>query len=178
MTNEFRVVFDIAMTPDRWWQEMGWMLILPLAGVLFIFVPDKVRNWSFYHGPKGRTATIFGICFALTTGAMLTFFTADHFYRKAELTALKRHSQLHFVEGCLQRFHPMPRSGHGDERITVEGRNFSYSDFDETSPAFNNTETYGGPLHRDSKVRIWYSGNDIVRMEVKNRACPPAPDYS
>ena len=152
------------------------MFLLPLAGVLSIFIPDKIRNSPFCRGPKGKAAKVFGFIFFLFTGSIASFTTINHFRTKADFEALERRQQLAFVEGCLQGFHPMPHSGHDSERLLIAGRRFSYSDFDESSPAFNNTEAYGGPIHADSSVRIWHSGNSIIRLEVRDHSCPSAAD--
>ena len=176
MTGVFKVVFDLATTPDRWWHTVGWMFILPLVGFLSIFIPEKVRNSALYHGPKGMAATVFGLAFCMFTGLIAISTALSHFQQKASYEALERNGQLTVLEGCLQNFHPMPHSGHELERIKVAGHQFSYSDFDESAPVFNNTEAYGGPIHSDSAVKLWSSGNAIIKLAVRDHACPPARD--
>jgi hypothetical protein len=171
LENGFRVVFDLATSPDHWFREMGSMIVLPLAGIVAMFLPERLRNSRFYRGPKGAAAKIFGFVFFLVTGAILGFTTFDHFHQKAAYEAMQHSGKLAFVEGCLRSFHPMPLSGHDTERIDVAGRKFVYSDFDVSSPAFNNTEAYGGPIHSDSAVRIWCIGNNIIKLEVRDHAC-------
>lgn len=174
----FRLVYDVGTSPDQWWRDVGWMFLLPLAGILSIFIPEKIRNSQFYRGPKGTAAKVFGLVFCVITGSIASFTTINHFRQKADFEASSRRGQLSFVEGCLQGFHPMPHSAHDSERLFIAGQRFSYSDFDESSPAFNNTEAYGGPIHSDSGVKIWHSGNSIIRLAVRDHACPPAPDVS
>ena len=70
----------------------------------------------------------------------------------------------------------MPQEGHDVEKIEVDGHIFTYSDYIST-PAFHITESHGGPIHADSKVRLAFSGQDIVRVEVQQKACPKAPDF-
>ena len=69
----------------------------------------------------------------------------------------------------------MPEGGHDSERLLVGGLAFEYSDYIAT-PAFNNTESHGGPIHADSRVRIGYVGTDIVRVETIDNVCPRAPE--
>jgi len=59
----------------------------------------------------------------------------------------------------------MPYTGHADESFNVAGVHFRYSDFGATD-AFNNTASHGGPITKDSYVRICYdpSGNAILRL--------------
>ena len=87
---------------------------------------------------------------------------------------LEKGNLLTVDEGCLKYFHPMPKSGHENEWLVVNGKRFEYSNF-VINGAFNQTEAYGGPIHRDTLVRISSSDGQIVRLEVKQRACPAAP---
>ena len=77
----------------------------------------------------------------------------------------------------MQGFHPMPFEGHDEERIRVNGEGFSYTDYD-LSPRFHNSEGHGGPIHADSAVKVWFEGNNIVRLAVSDHACPIAPDIA
>lgn len=73
--------------------------------------------------------------------------------------------QYSTVEGTVTNFHPMPYSGHQDETFSVNGMQFSYSDY-VLIPCFNNTSSHGGPIHEGLRVRIAYSGNCILKLEV------------
>jgi hypothetical protein len=59
----------------------------------------------------------------------------------------------------------MPYTGHSEESFTVEGHRFSYSDYIVTS-GFHNTASHGGPIREGLHVRVTYSGNLILRLEV------------
>jgi hypothetical protein len=100
----------------------------------------------------------------------------DHVRQVRDDRATEQSGNLGLVEGCLQGFHPMPVDGHDHERILVNGTSFSYSDFDESTPGFNNTSSHGGPIQADSAVQIHYIGNTIVKLAVSDHACPHAPD--
>jgi hypothetical protein len=69
------------------------------------------------------------------------------------------------IEGIVTNFHPMPYSGHAEETFSVNGVQFSYSDF-ILIPCFNNTASHGGPIHEGLRARIAYSGNCILKLEV------------
>ena len=69
------------------------------------------------------------------------------------------------VEGVVENFHPMPKSGHDTERFEVNGVHFSYSDY-VMSPGFNNTASHGGPIRDGLRVRICHNSGDILRLEV------------
>jgi 4-amino-4-deoxy-L-arabinose transferase-like glycosyltransferase len=75
------------------------------------------------------------------------------------------HGQYSIAEGPVADFHPMPYSGHQMETFSVNGVQFSYSDY-VIVPCFNNTASHGGPIHQGLRVRIAYSGDCILKLEV------------
>lgn len=106
----------------------------------------------------------------MTVITLIGNFSANYILRTA-----RSDGSFSVTEGCLQSFHPMPYDGHDTERLGINGRCFSYSDYSLT-PAFNHTEAHGGPVHADSRLRVYYVGGSIVRLEVADHACPAAPD--
>jgi hypothetical protein len=73
--------------------------------------------------------------------------------------------QYSVMEGTVTDFHPMPYSGHQEESFAINGVRFSYSDY-ILIPCFNNTTSHGGPIHEGLRVRIAYSGNCILKLEI------------
>ena len=71
-----------------------------------------------------------------------------------------------YVEGTVDNFVPMPYQGHANESFTVKGVPFSYSDYG-VEAGFNQTSSHGGPIRQGLPVRIWYVGNEIVKLEIK-----------
>jgi len=69
------------------------------------------------------------------------------------------------VEGTVTNFHPMPYSGHELETFSVNGIRFSYSDY-VLIPCFNNTASHGGPIRDGLHVRLAYSGDCILKLEI------------
>ena len=64
----------------------------------------------------------------------------------------------------------MPVNGHGQEKFTVQGQNFAYSDSD-TGGGFNYSTRRGGPVRNGLPVRItyatvWGERNIIVKLDV------------
>ena len=74
----------------------------------------------------------------------------------------------HFIEGTVSQFIPMPYTGHAMESFVVHGVRFAYSDYVITA-GFNNTSSHGGPIREGLPVRIWYRGNEILRLDVAKR---------
>jgi hypothetical protein len=77
-------------------------------------------------------------------------------------------NQAKIVEGVVTQFIPMPYTGHAMESLVVQGVRFEYSDYVITA-GFNNTTSHGGPIREGLPVRIWYRGNEILRLDVAKR---------
>jgi hypothetical protein len=66
------------------------------------------------------------------------------------------------VEGPVENFVPMPFRGHGNERFTVGGVAFSYSEYDMSATFKNKTTSIWAGRY----VRVHYLGNAILKLEV------------
>jgi hypothetical protein len=80
------------------------------------------------------------------------------------------------IEGRVANFHPMRPQGHEMETLSVGGVRFSYSDFILTG-CFNNTASHGGPLREGLPVRISYTDNCILKLEVAGAETGRAPTH-
>lgn len=173
---DYNLVFDIAAKPFQIEIWMMPIIILPLVGAFLVFLPGPMRT-VLPGGLKGKARTVFSWFFFLFSTAISTIFIVTQSASYLHLRQARTAHQFQTVEGCLEGFHRMPEGGHDTERIRVGGRSFEYSDFIIT-PAFNNTESHGGPIHATSRVRIGYVGSDIVKLETIDDVCPRAPDLS
>lgn len=153
-------VFDLFMLVPFGLAILGLLMVLGLfKGFRFKSAPaaGPILNWIYF---------LFMLAFS---GISATSYFGDY----ASLKGAIQSGQAKVVEGCLDAFHPMPENGHDTERLRVGGQTFAYSDFIIT-PAFHKSEAYGGPIHRDSWVRVTSVGGDIARLEVADHACPAA----
>lgn len=144
------------------WQER---LILPgiiLFGVIFAVVTIIQRRGQL---PKILIVITVFVCTIFLVLAVYAFnaFAFQDMYSRAKDAYVQ--GQYSVVEGTVANFHPMPYSGHSQETFSVNGVQFSYSDF-VLIPCFNNTASHGGPIHEGLRVRIAYSGNCILKLEV------------
>lgn len=143
------------------------MLILPALGLVMIIFPNFMRRL-----PKS-VDRVFSWFYFLFSGSISALWLLSSFTSYSSLRDARVSGAYQTVEGCLEAFHPMPESGHDDERLIVGGRTFTYSNYGVTS-GFRNAESHGGPIHRDSWVRIAHVDNDIIKLEVADHACPAA----
>ena len=92
-----------------------------------------------------------------------------------EAQKLLRSGQCQVVEGPIEHFVPMPYGGHAEESFTVKGVKFEYSDFNDSKPGFNKSESHGGPIHKDMWVRLKYHEGSILQIEVPKDKAAPEP---
>lgn len=169
----YKLNFDVAsgMRFEIW---MLPLVILPLVGACLVFLP-KTTSKLLPHPAQGSWRTAFSWFYFIFSSTISIVWIISHTGTYLQLRNSVVTNSVKTVEGCLQGFHPMPEGGHDTERLLVDGLSFSYSDYLAT-PGFNKTESHGGPIHADSRVRIGYFGPDIVKVETIDHACPHAPD--
>jgi hypothetical protein len=148
-------------------QSVPWQARLILPGIIlfgiFAAVAAIIQRW-------GRLSKSFILLAVLVCAVflLLAFYAfrapgVQDMYARAREAYVQ--GQYSTVEGTVTNFHPMPYSGHQDETFSVNGMQFSYSDY-VLIPCFNNTSSHGGPIHEGLRVRIAYSGNCILKLEV------------
>lgn len=152
-------------------QSVPWQVRLILPGIILFGIIGAVvaiiQRW-------GRLSKSFIMltAFVCAVFLLLAFYAfsapgEQDMYARARIAYLE--GQYSTVEGTVTNFHPMPYSGHQDEIFSVNGVQFSYSDY-VLIPCFNNTASHGGPVREGLSVRIAYSGNCILKLEVsRNR---------
>ena len=157
---EYEVVFEIAKS------GMG-ELIFILPGLLFMIVGAgliKFRDKLAEKRPRSFvnffSFFFFGFAVLWTLGAGLSIGS-----KQSSLREDYENGNFEVVEGSVENFDPMPRSGHKMESFTVDGVRFEYSDFVVT-PGFNNATSRGGPIREGLQVRISHIGNTILKLEV------------
>lgn len=170
----YNLDFDIASTPVRLDAWIIPLVILPVVGACLVFFPALMSR-ILPGGLKGGARTVFSWFFFLFSTSISLFAVGAQTAAYLDLRDARLSGNFASVEGCLQGFHPMPEGGHDSERLLIQGRHFEYSDYIIT-PAFNNSESHGGPIHPDSQVRIGFVGSHILRLETMDHACPRAPD--
>ena len=157
-TEEFRqtqVVFDIAESGYRtWW--------IPVAGAVVVLFLWMVRRAGLgASSPAWRSPTKFGFWFMLLwTGLALTGTLGEYVW----LRWVRSQELYQVVEGRVAHFEPADEQHH-EESFWINGNRFVYSDSRMTS-AFNRTARRDGPIRENQRVRIFFYGSKILRLEV------------
>jgi hypothetical protein len=69
------------------------------------------------------------------------------------------------VQGPITDFKPVLPGRTGDETFTVQGKTFSYSEYERIA-GFNRTKREGNQLDDGVKVRVTYAKDEISGLEV------------
>ena len=161
----YTIVFTISEEPMPTGPLLGGLVIG--ASLIAISIGLFITRRSSEFARKARFYSAgFGIGIFFIVGVLSQM--KENFDGMAEAI---RAGHVRVVEGKVENFHPMPKSGHDAERFTVQGRSFAYSDYSVTG-GFNNTSSHGGPIKNELPVRITYIdgnvGRVIVKLEVGN----------
>ena len=98
-------------------------------------------------------------------GLLWLFIGSLNYAHFASLRSLARSENIDVVEGTVTQFVPAPFESHAQESFVVNGHRFAYSEHDETT-GFHQTQAQGGPVREGQRVRIAYSGRDILKLEI------------
>jgi hypothetical protein len=165
MAPEYVTVYQISK------QSTDWSFVLagsiPLIVGIVIILGKRRFKWKQPHWFLPIFACGFGLLWLCTAG--LSVLHED----SLALTAYQK-GDFQFVEGIVTDFHPMPYEGHQEECFSVQDKRFCYSDY-VIAPGFRNTASHGGPIRSGLPVRIAYSGNVILRLDIpKGEVLSPA----
>lgn len=131
---QFETVFDVIQTGYKNWQfvSIGFVGVI-VSGTFFAF--PKLARFIFSFGgvlPYRWSRSYYGWLFAFSIVWTLVSFGGTYSEYLAARNALTS-GRYDVVEGVVSDFKPMPYSGHADERFTVAGQTFSYSDYRVTA---------------------------------------------
>lgn len=164
--SDFITVFDVAHAGYRNW----WFPAFGLLFVLFGLFRSKLNASGLLKPkpPPTRGFRLFFVGFASLWVVAAFFGTFVDYQRSRDILLQGRAA---YVEGIVQNFVPMQDFGRKTESFSVNGIPFHYSNY-IVSAGFNDTITHGGPMKQGLYVRIWYSGNDILKLQIlrKNSA--------
>jgi hypothetical protein len=159
--NDYYTVFTVLQQSVPWQERF----ILPgiiLFGIIGVVIAIIQRWGRLSKSFIVLTAVVCAVFLLLAAYAYSSPGVQDMYARAKDAYVQGQYSM---VEGTVTNFHPMPYSGHQNETFFVNGMQFSYSDY-VLVPCFNNTSSHGGPIHEGLRVRIAYSGNCILKLEV------------
>jgi len=161
----YSVIFDIAQQSDP--APVGPLLFISaIAGLLGAIAVHLWFQRSLSSQGQSLRFVVTGVVVGLVCIAVAMWVTKTS---HEQLIRTVREGNVHVAEGVVEKFHPMPPTGHDTERFTVAGQWFAYSDYVITG-GFNNTVSHGGPIKEGLAVRLTYvrahNRTIIVKVEI------------
>jgi hypothetical protein len=134
-------------------------------GLCFVVVSALILYFGRRAGRKSQS--MFG-AFALLFSVLWTALVAVGMSRDFQRARSARSSgEYTVVQGKVEHFVPQPYAGHAYETFTVNGTDFSYTDY-KTGAGFHQSRSHGGPITNGVRVRIGHARGEILTLEV----CP------
>lgn len=168
MGGHYATVFDATAAGWHTWHPVLFGAFFCLIGIAMTLRPQWFPRRAGSRSADPRKLGVFFIGFAALWSAGVGWSTWREYSNVMDAAA---GGALKTVEGKVEKFAPMPYSGHALERFCVKDACFAYSDYVVTT-GFSNTASHGGPIRADLPVRVTYldgggTGNIIVKLEVR-----------
>jgi hypothetical protein len=147
----YQTLFDVGRNGyTAWW--------FPAFGLFFMAAAGGLVKW------RSRASFKIGLALAAAWTAS-AFFVTYNDYRTA--VSKLQNGNYAVAEGPVKDFEARPVEGWGQkaETFLVDGKRFEYHGAVVT-PGFHRMASQGGPIHDGLRVRVTYSGQDILRLEA------------
>jgi hypothetical protein len=148
-----QAIFDVASQGYTGWPAILIGCLVGTAGLAVALIAKKSAS-----GFQRWGVAILAALFVVIAGGLIAL-------RFAQVRYFLRTGRYQVVEGFVQDFQPLAVGVHGRESFRVDGRLFQYNEFD-LSPGYHQTARAGGFIREGDYVRIAYSGDAILRVEV------------
>src|SRR5260221_3336043 len=154
--DNFIKVFDVLDSGFKDWSFSAIGLIVCAIGIAIVLFPRIIKATGIpFLNLESKWQKVFRY-FILGFAVLWTALAfSGTYFAHLQHQALVREGRCRIVEGPVENFVPMPFSGHPEESFDVSGVPFKYSEYAVTD-AFNNTSSHGGPINKESYVRICY----------------------
>ena len=148
-------------------EELDSSLFIPLIFMVVGFGISYVTYKFFAKGSLRSYVIGFGILFGLfaLVFSIVTIPSNLIDYNKTMKAYEKGNYKTEI--GKIESFEPMPFGGHQQEKFTLNGIEFDYSDFSLYYYGFHNSASHGGPIKENGQeVKIGYitseSGKNVI----------------
>ena len=168
----WRPVYDFANLPPHI-HPIVFLLVLPVLMFGAYYKQKRATTdhpiswWQIRQWPRwlwtGLGLAVGGEAISLLLFSMVL---SNYHYTKAVYDQRK----YLLIEGLVRNFDPMPKSGHKQERFTVNGVPFAFSDTDESTYGYHQAASQGGAIRPGLRIRIGYFNNQgqnvILRLDT------------
>jgi hypothetical protein len=169
MAPDFVTVYQVSKEWADW--PFAFVGAIPIVVGVAVIFGKRTFKWRQPHWLMPIFFCGFGILWLCTAGVSVLRDDSRAF------NAFKK-GDYQLVEGYVEDFYPMPYEGHQSECFSVQEKRFCYSDY-QVTPGFHNAASHGGPIRSGLLVRIAYSGDTILRLDIpKDQVLNPAQSAS
>ena len=167
--NSFEIIYDFASIDGF---KKFQVLLIPVGIFLFLkfilFLIENDEEENLFKDPEHQKLIVkIFQCLSIFLFFLFSILFGYGYYK----TNYLYHNAKFQTEGFVTNFHPMPSGGHEDEKFTVSGVEFEFSDFDIPGFGYNNSKSHGGAIDANKYVRISYirikNSNQILKLEVR-----------
>jgi hypothetical protein len=130
------------------------------VGVLLLLDPPAIRRWTRAYRDQIPIARL-GLASVICASLWIAFVVMGERYANAKCSALLSSENFKIAEGPIYNVWYRPKS----EGFSVANVNFSYSYFVITG-GFNGS-LFENPIREGEYVRIYYVGNLIIKMQIR-----------
>jgi hypothetical protein len=121
---------------------------------------------------KSRRMQVFAWGYAIFAGFFLLIATASSSVDYTKYVSIYKKGHYQVLTGIVQQYEVI-RSGPGHrqndgERFSLDNVHFSYSEYGTPTPCFHRVASAGGPIRNGLGVRIAYTDNCILSLEVES----------
>lgn len=172
--------FDLIAHPEAIQPPWAFLAFFWAAGAFIVAL--GVAAWRYRWKPWRRG---FFALFALLWCGLVSYATVTEVGLARSARAAARDGRFLTADGCLSSFHPglaeTSKSTDANEVWTLRGERFDYGS-SGVGFAWQRVEPSGGAIHADTHVNVafvrneTYGRNEILRLIVRQHACPRAPD--
>jgi hypothetical protein len=171
--DHFFTLYDIQTTPDDGAMLFGMILSIVIFGFSAAYSWATVRS----KRTRFRRVDLNGdylrayITTIVCAGAVL-----ELTWRTVELTIWKLDYEYgHYItlEGCVQDFNEVVQQEHdlGVDEFTLVGHKFKISD-SQWRLGFHTSRHHGSPIDEGVHLRVFASGDHMLRIDVLRQSCP------
>jgi hypothetical protein len=164
---------------DGYWRIVAWALLALAAPTVVLVVGITwIRRQKFpkWWNQKKAGKPAFLLVWSILTLAAAGFGFGYRIWQNTGLLRAYRSGNAQVVEGTVHVIHQQPATGHDIGDIVEVGGVQLEIDYYTASTAYSQTVAHGGVLTEGTWARLWYSGKDILRVDVtKEPSSRPVP---
>jgi hypothetical protein len=161
MNDEYKTVFEVSYFSNG---SLLWSIFSLCIGVVVVIaLAFTWKSGKLRPVQKIVLPCLWAPIWFIINGALLYSNLSSG---KMFTTALAN-NQCEIVEGTVQVLHEQPYGGHdAGDHIRIGGKDFTYNYY-SMALGYHQTISHGGQLKNGTMARLYYLGDEILKVEIK-----------